>query len=351
MYSTPIGILYSVRLELNDKIIAQTSAHKVNMDTKSPKLLDQVRETLRTKHYSYRTEQTYVDCIKRFIMFHNKRHPQEMGADEVQAFITYLANERRVAASTQNQALSAIVFLYKYVLQKEILLPSDILRPGRPERIPTVLSHQEAMSVIGKMKGAPKLIAQLLYGSGLRISECLCLRIKDLDFANHQIIVRDGKGENDRVTVLPDALLPDLKFQIEITHLIHQKDLKEGFGEVSLPYALAQKYPNAPREFSWQYVFPSISRSVDPLSKCTKRHHLDVTVVQKAVRQAVLAAGLDKPVSPHTFRHSFATQLLQNGYDIRTVQELLGHKDVKTTRIYTHVLQRHAGAVKSPLDK
>jgi len=320
------------------------------MDTKPPKLLDQVREVIRTKHYSYRTEQTYVDWIKRFIIFHNKRHPKEMGAEEVQAYITYLANERRVAASTQNQALSAIVFLYKYVLQKEIIIPSDIIRPNRPERLPTVLSHQEAMSVINKMGGVTKLIAQLLYGSGLRISECLRLRVKDLDFANHQVIVRDGKGENDRATILPDSLVSGLKSQIEITRLIHQKDLKEGFGEVSLPYALAQKYPSAPKEFPWQYVFPSTNRSVDPVSKRTKRHHLDITVVQKAVRQAVLAAGLNKPVSPHTFRHTFATQLLQNGYDIRTVQELLGHKDVKTTMIYTHVLQRGAGAVKSPLD-
>ena len=320
------------------------------MDTKSPKLLDQVREILRNKHYSYRTEHTYVDWIKRFIIFHNKRHPREMGAEEVQAFITYLANERRVAASTQNQALSAIVFLYRYVLQKEIILPTDILRPGRPERLPTVLSHPEAMAVIGKMKGTPKLIAQLLYGSGLRITECLRLRIKDIDFSNHQVIVRDGKGENDRATILPDSLVSILKSQIEITRLIHQKDLKEGFGEVSLPYALDKKYPNAPKEFAWQYVFPSLIRSVDPISKRTKRHHLDVTVVQKAVRQAVLASGLDKPISPHTFRHTFATQLLQNGYDIRTVQELLGHKDVKTTMIYTHVLQRGAGVVKSPLD-
>jgi integron integrase len=321
------------------------------MDAKSPKLLELVRETLRTKHYSYRTEQAYVDWIKRFIIFHNKRHPRDMGAEEVQVYITYLANERRMAASTQNQALSAIIFLYKYVLQKKLIIPADILRPGRPERLPTVLSHQEAMAVIKKMKGTPKLIVQLLYGSGLRITECLRLRVKDLDFANHQVIVRDGKGENDRATVLPDSLVSNLKSQIEITRLIHQKDLKEGFGEVSLPYALDKKYPNAPKEFSWQYVFPSLNRSLDPISNRTKRHHLDITVVQKAVRQAALAAGLDKPVSPHTFRHTFATQLLQNGYDIRTVQELLGHKDVKTTMIYTHVLQRGAGVVKSPLDE
>jgi integron integrase len=321
------------------------------MVAKSPKLLEQVRESIRTKHYSYRTEKTYVDWIKRFILFHGKRHPKEMGAEEVQEYITYLANERQVASSTQNQALSAITFLYKYVLQKEIALPADIIRPNRPERLPTVLSHQEAMSVIQKMDGTTKLIAQLLYGSGLRVSECLQLRIKDLDFANHQIIVRDGKGENDRATILPDSLVPGLKSQVEIARTIHQKDLREGFGEVSLPYALAKKYPNAPKEFAWQYVFPSTVRSIDPVSRRTKRHHLDVSIAQKAVRQAVLAAGLDKPVSPHTFRHSFATQLLQNGYDIRTVQELLGHKDVKTTMIYTHVLQRGAGAVKSPLDE
>ena len=313
--------------------------------------MDQVRETLRTKHYSYRTEQTYLDWIKRFIIFHNKRHPREMGAEEVQAYISYLANERRMAASTQNQALSAIVFLYKYVIQKEIVLPSEILRPGRPAHLPTVLSHEEARSVISKMKGTPKLIVQLLYGSSLRITECLRLRVKNLDFANHQVIVRDGKGEKDRATVLPNSLVEALKYQVGIARLVHQKDLKEGFGEVSLPYALARKYPNAPREFPWQYVFPSLNRSIDPMTKQTKRHHLDVTVVQKAVRQAVLAARLDKPISPHTFRHSFATQLLQNGYDIRTVQELLGHKDVKTTMIYTHVLQRGAGAVKSPLDE
>lgn len=320
------------------------------METKPQKLLDQVREAIRMKHYSYRTEQAYVDWIKRFILFHNKRHPKEMGAEDVQGYISYLANERKVAASTQNQALSAIMFLYKYVLQNELDFPSDILRPSRPEHLPTVLSHQEALAVIRKMTGTPNLIARLLYGSGLRVSECLRLRIKDLDFTNRQIIVRDGKGENDRATILPDSVMMDLKSQIEIARLIHQRDLKEGFGEVSLPYALDRKYPNAPKEFAWQYVFPSLNRSVDPISNRIKRHHLDVTVVQKAVRQAAHVAGLDKPVSPHTFRHSFATHLLQNGYDIRTVQELLGHKDVKTTMIYTHVLQRGGMAVKSPLD-
>jgi integron integrase len=321
------------------------------MRTKPKKLLDQVREIIRTKHYSYRTEQTYVEWIKRFIFFHNKRHPKNMGAEEVQAYITYLANERHLAASTQNQALSAIVFLYKYVLQQEMLVPSDIIRPSRSKHLPRVLSHDEAMLVISKMRGTPKLITQLLYGSGLRISECMRLRVKDLDFPNYQIFVHDGKGENDRSTILPDSLVEGLKSQIEVSRIVHNRDLKEGFGEVSLPYALAKKYPQAPKEFIWQYVFPSTNRSIDPISKRTKRHHLDVTVVQKAVRRAVLAAGLTKSISPHTFRHSFATELLQNGYDIRTVQELLGHKDVKTTMIYTHVLQRGAGAVKSPIDR
>jgi integron integrase len=320
------------------------------MDTMSPKLLDQVRQSIRTKHYSLRTENTYVEWIKRFILFHKKRHPKEMGVDEVQEYITYLANERQVAASTQNQALSAILFLYKYVLQKEIVFPSDIIRPGKPERLPTVLSHAEAMSVIEHLVGTPQLIAKLLYGSGLRIMECMRLRIKDLDFSNHRLIVRDGKGENDRATILPDSLAPALKEHIQTVRLIHQLDLKDGYGQVYLPYALARKYPNASREFAWQYVFPATVRSVDLVSKRTRRHHLDVSVAQKAIRQAAQLARIDKPVSPHTFRHSFATQLLQNGYDIRTVQELLGHKDVKTTMIYTHVLQRGGLAVKSPLD-
>jgi integron integrase len=318
--------------------------------SKGKKLLDQVRDVIRTKHYSYRTEQTYVEWIKRFILFHNKKHPNAMGAKEVQEYITYLATERNVASSTQNQALSAISFLYKYVLQKDLALSADLVRPTRPEHLPTVLSHQEALSVIAKMSDSTRLMAGLLYGSGLRLMECLRLRVKDIDFDNHQIIVHDGKGEKDRFSVLPDSLVRELRAHLEITRSIHQKDLKEGYGETSLPYALERKYPNASREFAWQYVFPASVRSVDPVSKRTKRHHIDPTVLQKAVRAAAKAAGIDKPVSPHTFRHSFATHLLQSGYDIRTVQELLGHKDVKTTMIYTHVLQRGGLAVKSPLD-
>lgn len=320
------------------------------METKPQKLLDQVREAIRTKHYSYRTEQTYIEWIKRFILFHKKRHPKDMAAEEVQAYITHLATERNVAASTQNQALSAILFMYKYVLLKEMIFPADIIRPARPERLPTVLSHAEAIAVINHMSGVPQLITKLLYGSGLRIMECMRLRVKDLDFENHQLIIRDGKGENDRVTILPDSLIPALKIHLETVRVIHQMDLKDGYGEVYLPYALARKFLNAPKEFSWQYIFPASARSVDPVAKRTRRHHLDVSVAQKAIRLAARLARIDKPVSPHTFRHSFATHLLQNGYDIRTVQELLGHKDVKTTMIYTHVLQRGGLAVKSPLD-
>jgi integron integrase len=317
---------------------------------KQKKLLDQVRDTLRTKHYSYRTEKSYIDWIRRFIFFHNKRHPAEMTAAEVQDYITYLAVERKVSASTQNQALSAIVFLYKYVLSIDLSLPANISRPGRPERLPTVLSHRETMLVLSKMTGLPELIAKLLYGSGLRIMECVRLRVKDLDFDHRQIIVRGGKGEKDRVTVLPDSLIPALKSQLKIVSTLHARDLKEGFGEVYLPEALERKYAGLSREFGWQYVFPSSVRSIDPLSKRTRRHHIDPTVIQKAVREAAKASGVHKPVTPHTFRHSFATQLLSNGYDIRTVQELLGHKDVKTTMIYTHVLQRGGLAVKSPLE-
>ena len=314
------------------------------------KILDQVSDAIRLKHYSYRTEQTYKEWIKRYILFHKKRHPSEMGAPEIQAFLSHLATEKNVAASTQNQALSAILFLYKYVLLKPVDIPADLIRAEKSKTLPTVLTHLEAMAVLNKMKGVPQLMAKILYGGGLRLMECLRLRVKDIDFDNHQIIVRDGKGEDDRFTVLPDSLIPELKEHLQNVRLIHQRDLKAGYGEVYLPYALARKYPNAAREWVWQYTFPALSLSTDPVSKKTMRHHVDPSALQKAIRQAANAAGIDKLVSPHTFRHSFATHLLQNGYDIRTVQELLGHKDVKTTMIYTHVLQRGGLAVKSPLD-
>ena len=314
------------------------------------KLLDQLRDAIRAKHYSYRTEQTYIDWCKRYILFHNKRHPAEMGIGEIQAYITYLATNRNVAASTQNQALSAILFLYRNVLLKDIEFPTDVIRPKKPGRLPTVLTKAEALSVIEKMNGGPKLMTQLLFGSGLRLMECLRLRIKDIDFSNKQIIVRDGKGENDRSVPLPDTISLTLKVHIQTVKSLHQQDLNEGYGEVHLPYALERKYPNANREPGWQYVFPASQRSVDPQTGRTMRHHINESVLQRAIKYAVQLAKIDKHVSPHTFRHSFATHLLQNSYDIRTVQELLGHKDVKTTMIYTHVLQRGGLAVKSPLD-
>ncbi|GER80211.1 integron integrase [Candidatus Denitrolinea symbiosum] len=323
-------------------------------ETSSPpqgkKLLEQLSDAIRAKHYSYRTEQTYIEWCRRYILYHNKRHPKEMGVPEIQAYITHLATEANVAASTQNQALSAILFLYRHVLLQKIEFPTDLIRAKKPDRLPSVLTREEALEVIAKMNGVPKLMAQLLFGSGLRLMECMRLRIKDIDFANRQIIVRDGKGENDRSVPLPESLTPALKAHIQQVKTIHQRDLKEGFGEVSLPYALARKYPNANREPGWQYVFPASQRSLDPQTKKTMRHHLDESVLQRAVKNAARLTKLDKPVSPHTFRHSFATHLLQTGYDIRTVQELLGHKDVKTTMIYTHVLQLGGLAVKSPLD-
>jgi len=320
------------------------------MSEKPRKLLDQVSDALRTKHYSYRTEQTYLDWIKRYILFHHKRHPNEMGANEIRAFLTHLAVERKVAASTQNQALSAILFLYRIVLQKEITLPPDISHASRPKRLPTVLSHQEAMTVINQMRGIPRLMTKILYGSGLRLTECLRLRVKDIDFENHQIIIRGGKGDNDRLTILPDSVAAEIKHILQDVKALHDKDLREGYGETALPNALGVKYPNAGKEWTWQYIFPASQRSTDPASGIIRRHHLDETVLQKAIRRAAQLTKIDKPVSPHVFRHSFATQLLQNGYDIRTIQELLGHKDVKTTMIYTHVLQRGGLAVKSPLD-
>lgn len=316
------------------------------------KLLEQVSDAIRVKHYSHRTEQTYVEWIRRYILFHNKRHPEEMGVEEIQAFISHLATERNLAASSQNQALSAILFLYRHVLNKEIEFPSDVIRAEKSKTLPVVLTHSEALAVIHNIKGTtPQLMAQILYGSGLRLMECVRLRVKDIDFGNHTIIVRDGKGEDDRSAILPDSLIPALREQIQTVSAIHTQDLKNGFGEVYLPYALAKKYPRANKELHWQYLFPASVRSTDPVTKKTMRHHVDASVLQKAIRTAARAAKIDKSVSPHTFRHSFATHLLQNGYDIRTIQELLGHKDVKTTMIYTHVLQRGGLAVKSPLDQ
>jgi len=314
------------------------------------KLLDEMRDAIRLKHYSYRTEETYLDWARRFILFHNKRHPGEMSAPEIQAFLIYLVTQRNVSASTQNQALSAILFLYREVLHKEIepILLSSAKRPGR---LPTVLARDEVLRIINLLNGTHKLMAQLLYGSGLRLMDCLRLRIQDIDFNYKTITVRDGKGEKDRLTPMPATILPDLGRQVERVRLLHEEDLAGGFGEVFLPDALERKYPHAARELIWQYLFPAPRRSIDPRSGKERRHHLDATGLQRSVKEAARKAGIQKRVSCHTFRHSFATHLLQAGYDIRTVQELLGHKDVRTTMIYTHVLQRGGMAVKSPLDQ
>lgn len=313
------------------------------------KLLDQARDHLRAMHYSYRTEETYLDWMRRYILFHQKRHPGEMDVPEIQAFLTHLASERNVAASTQNQALSAILFLYREVLHKEIELVL-LSSAKRPERLPTVLTREETLRVIDCLEGVHKLMAQLLYGSGLRLMECLRLRVKDIDFAYKTITVRDGKGEKDRITPLPDSVIAVLQRQIERVRILHEEDLAASFGEVYLPDALDRKYPNAARELAWQYLFPASKRALDPRSGKERRHHIDSSGLQRAVKEAAGNAHIRKRVTCHTFRHSFATHLLQNGYDIRTVQELLGHKDVRTTMIYTHVLQRGGLAVKSPLD-
>ena len=317
----------------------------------APKLLDLVRETLRLKHYALRTEEAYVQWIRRFILFHNKRHPREMGMPEIRAFLTHLATEEHVAASTQTQALSALLFLYRQVLHQELdPLDLDAIRAQKPKRLPTVLTRVEVQRVLAQMTGIHLLMARLLYGSGLRLMECLRLRVKDVDFELHQITVRDGKGAQDRVTMLPESVIPALRDQLTHGRALHEQDLANGYGCVFLPDALERKYPNACKEWGWQYVFPSERISRDPRGEMLRRHHLDESGLQKAVRAAAKAAGIAKPVGPHTFRHSFATHLLEAHYDIRTVQELLGHKDVKTTMVYTHVLNRGPLAVKSPLD-
>lgn len=317
-----------------------------------PKLLDQVRETLRLKHYAYRTEQSYLDWITRYILFHDKRHPRDMGMPEIRAFLVHLAVEEHVAASTQTQALSALLFLYREVLQRDLdPLDLETIRAQKPKRLPTVLTRAEVQRVLAQLTGVHLLMTRLLYGSGLRLMECLRLRVKDVDFELRQITVREGKGAQDRVTLLPESVIPGLQDHLIHVHALHTQDLANGYGCVFLPDALERKYPNACREWGWQYVFPSSRISRDPRSEVLRRHHLDESGLQKAIRAAAKAAGIAKPVGPHTFRHSFATHLLEAHYDIRTVQELLGHKDVKTTMIYTHVLNRGPLAVRSPLDE
>ena len=321
------------------------------MTTSQPKLLDQVRDRIRVKHYSLRTEQTYLSWIKRFIYFHGKRHPKDMGGREVEAFLSHLAVEGQVSASTQSQALSALLFLYKEVLEQDLPWLNNVVRAKPSKHLPVVLTVAEVRSVLKRLDGVKWLMASLLYGSGIRLMECLRLRVKDIDFERHEILVRDGKGMKDRVTMLPASVVEPLQEHLAKARVLHQKDLAEGFGEVYLPFALAKKYPNAGREWGWQYVFPSSKRSIDPYSGKERRHHLDEKVLQRAISAAVREAGLVKPASCHTLRHSFATHLLQSGYDIRTVQELLGHSDVSTTMIYTHVLNKGGRGVVSPLDR
>jgi integron integrase len=289
------------------------------------RLLDQVRDAIRLKQYSPRTEEAYVHWIKRFILFHDKRHPCEMGAAEIEAFLTHLAVDQHVAPSTQNQALSALRFLYRQVLNQPLNLRIEAVRASKPARLPTVMTREETQRVLLCLSGIPKLMAQLLYGSGLRLSECTELRVKDIDFAQHLILVRDAKGRKDRITILPQSLLNPLQDHLRRVRQIHDRDLSQGHGYVHLPYALERKYPNAHREWAWQFAFPSSRLAKDPETGITRRWHTSPSTLQKAVRKAAQEAGIVKPIGPHTFRHSFATHLLEAGYDIRTVQELLGH--------------------------
>jgi integron integrase len=316
-----------------------------------PKLLDQVRDKLRVKHYAIRTETTYVDWIKRYIYFHDKTHPKDLGAQDVEAFLTHLAVKGRVSASTQNQAKSAILFLYREVLEIQLPWLDNVTQAKAPKKLPVVLTVAEVQAVLSRLSGSHLLIASLLYGGGMRLMEAVRLRVKDVEFTRHEIIVREGKGFKDRVTMLPEAVVVQLKAHLVKVKSLHDEDLAAGYGEVYLPFALDKKYPNAGREWGWQYIFPSKNLSVDPRSEKTRRHHVDEKGVQRAVKQAVRDAELTKPATPHTLRHSFATHLLQSGYDLRTVQELLGHSDVSTTMIYTHVLNKGGKGVVSPLDR
>jgi integron integrase len=316
-----------------------------------PRLLDRVREALRVRHYSRRTEEAYVAWIRRYIFFHGKRHPAELSGPDVTRFLSALAVERHVAASTQNQALSALLFLYRDVLGVELPWLDDIVRAKRPERLPVVLSRDEVRSLIQRLDGPPRLMACLLYGAGLRVMECCRLRVQDVDFGANQIVVRGGKGDKDRTTMLPAMAKTDLLRHLSAVRAQHQKDLAAGSGWVELPTALARKYPHGGRQWVWHWVFPATRIYLDRETGQRRRHHLHETVLQRELKRAVAAAGIAKRASPHTLRHSFATHLLEDGQDIRTVQELLGHRDVSTTMIYTHVLNRGPAGVRSPADR
>jgi integron integrase len=313
-------------------------------------LLEEVRSCIRARHLSFRTEKTYLQWIRRFIRFHGQRHPREMGGPEAAAFLTSLAVDRKVAASTQNQALAAILFLYRAVLEVELPWLENLVHARRPQRLPVVLTRDEAQRVLAQLDGTEWLVASMLYGSGMRLNECLQLRVKDLDFSRLEIVIRDAKGQKDRVTMLPKALVPHVRDHLRRSRNLHEEDRTAERPGVSLPFALRAKYPRAATEWAWFWLFPARSFCLDPYSNDLVRHHLYPQNIQRSVRLAVDAAGIVKPASCHTFRHSFATHLLEDGYDIRTVQELLGHADVKTTMIYTHVLNRGGRGVRSPLD-
>jgi len=319
-------------------------------DRTAPRLLDQVREVIRLRHYSIRTEQAYVQWIRRFIVFHGKKHPRGMGSAEVTAFLSDLAVRRNVSASTQTQALNAILFLYRDVLKVPLPWLTEIEKAKRPQRLPVVFTRQEVKALLARLDGTPWLMASLIYGGGLRLMECLRLRIKDVDFQYGQLVIRDAKGQKDRVTILAHSLIEPLRTHLAKVRQLHENDIAAGFGRVYLPNALEHKYPNANLEWGWQYLFPSSRRSLDPRTGVERRHHAPEDALQRAIKQAIRDAGIVKPGSVHTLRHSFATHLLESGYDIRTVQELLGHADVKTTMIYTHVLNRGGRGVVSPLD-
>lgn len=317
-----------------------------------PRLLDQVRAAIRTRHYSLRTEQAYCHWIKRFVIYHGKRHPLDIGAAEIEAFLSHLATERDVSASTQNQALAALLFLYKNVLDRDLPWLDGITRAKHSQHLPTVLTQTETAALLRHLPNDTNgLVIRLLYGTGMRLLECLRLRIKDLDLQARAITIRDGKGGKDRVTMLPDSLVPALRDHLAVRRRWHDVDLAAGRADVDLPDALRRKYPRAPREWAWQYLFAAPGYSTDPRTGAQRRHHLGERNIQRAVKSAAAAAGIAKPVHPHTLRHSFATHLLEMGHDIRTVQELLGHSDVKTTMIYTHVLNRGGRGVASPLDR
>ncbi|MEA3486776.1 MAG: integron integrase [Thermodesulfobacteriota bacterium] len=317
---------------------------------KPRKLLDQVRDVMRLKHYAFRTEQTYIGWIKRFIFFHDKKHPNTMGESEVEAFLTWLAVEKTVSKSTQNQAFNALIFLYREVLKMPLEGRIDAVRSFKKQRLPIVMSKEETQRVLNAMSGTTQLMAKLLYGSGLRLMECIRLRVKDIDFEINEIRVHSGKGDKDRLVPLPESVKPALNIHLERVKLIHEHDLAKGYGEVYLPHALDRKYPHAGKELGWQYVFPSNKLSLDPRKNVTRRHHMDPSSLDRAIKRAVKLTGITKRITSHTFRHSFATHLLQTGTDIRTIQSLLGHNDLSTTMVYTHVLRQGGQGVKSPLD-